>query len=182
MKQVEFNKLDELTQKLPKNVLPKRDLWSKIVPRLHPVTGTWWQSRVWLAAAGVFLVVTSSLMTMLFTGAGTGIQPRVAHEAGQVAFIPARLTGSAGLGEKYRADRIVLVAEFERSLATLSPETRNSVLANLQEIQRTLAEINGLLEHDPNNTLLHQMMVTSYTSEMQLLADVNRLSNLRREI
>ena len=60
-------------------------------------------------------------------------------------------------------------------MEALTPETREVVQRNLDQIRRAMDEINKELEADPNNVLLQRLLMNTYQNEMAVLMNVNRM-------
>ena len=77
-------RLDEVLDLLPRDIEPPRDLWPAIEARLEPRADAGAPRRwAWLAAAGVLLVIGSSLITASL----------LRREAAVTAQVPDRATG-----------------------------------------------------------------------------------------
>jgi hypothetical protein len=187
----DFNKtrrdpLDEALASLPKDVAPQGDLWPQIRAEIEktPIAAPSHASRVqanWFRlAAAVLLVVGTSFVTYYITR--ESMQPQVvqvtpeAVPAPQVIGQPASFSfGSQRLGAGYTNARAELDKRFQERLASLPPAARAKVQSNLADLRRAAAEISSTLAEHPSDPLLQDLLMSTYQSELQLLADVSEL-------
>ena len=187
----EFNKtgrdpLDEALASLPQDVAQQRDLWPQIraeiekTPIAAPTLANRAQSTWFRLAAGVVLVLGSSFVTYYITR--ESMQAQVAQvtpeavPAPQVIGQPASFSfGSQRLGAGYTNARAELDKRFQERLASLPPAARAKVESNLADLRRAAAEISGTLAENPSDPLLQDLLMSTYQSELQLLADVSEL-------
>ncbi len=174
--------LDEVLSKLPKTVEPERDLWTSIQGQLEAdrqqqaprrVTARWYQ-----LAAGVLLVLASSLTTFFIMREAPENAPTVAStDSPQTEFaaMPASFAGYK-LGEDYSKARAQLDLAFEQRLALLPPAAREKVEHNLADIRAAAREISSTLAEHPTDPLLHELLMSTYQSELQVLADVTLMT------
>ncbi len=186
--------LMEAASRLPTDIRPQRDLWPDIEARLGTPAEARPERRWRLAgaiAAAVGLVTVSSLVTLWVTDRSEPVA--VSRIQGPVAMTrPARsIPGDARfgpdylLGPKYERARQALSEDLDSQLEALSPETRDVVEKNLEQIRQALAEINGALADDPGNVLLQQLLMAAYQDELTVLMEVNRMARslpTRKEI
>ena len=171
-----MNDEDSLMQRarrLPGEIPPRRDLWSDIEARLRapePATaaGAGWRWFGLAAAASVIMAVAA--LTVLHTDRQPTL-PAPAPVAVSTDF-PAPFGPAYSLGPQYQVARAGLAQDLNSRLAALPPETRASVLRNLEAIRAAVAEINAALADDPGNVLLQQLLLTTYQDELAVLADV----------
>ena len=71
--------------------------------------------------------------------------------------------------------RAELDKRFQERLATLPPATRAKLESNLADLRRAAAEISKTLAENPSDPLLQDLLMSTYQSELQLLADVSEL-------
>jgi hypothetical protein len=169
-------RLEETLDLLPRGIEPPRDLWPGIAARLEPRRARATRRWPWLAAAGVLLVVGSSLITASLLRREPAViaqapvaRPAVAH----AAFGPGQtLDPSYDLIRQQLADS--LAARIDR----LPPAARAKLEANLAELHRATAEINAALELSPGDPLLEELLINSYQDELAVLASVNQLTGL----
>ena len=69
-------------------------------------------------------------------------------------------------------------------LEQLPPATRLDVTTNLQTIRSAIADINAALASEPDNALLQQLLLSSYSQELALMRRVNDIGGpmLREDI
>lgn len=187
----EFNKtgrdpLDEALASLPEDVAAERDLWPQIraeiekTPIAAPTLANRAQSTWFRLAAGVVLVLGSSFVTYYITRESMQTQVvQVTPEAvpaPQVIGQPASFSfGSQRLGAGYTNARAELDKRFQERLASLPPAARAKVESNLADLRRAAAEISSTLAENPSDPLLQDLLMSTYQSELQLLADVSEL-------
>ena len=178
--------LDEAAT-LPEEIAPPRDLWREIAPRLQaraevppartdevrtigrrPVRPV---PRWMLAAASVALVVTTSLVTLRFSGSGVEETPPAM--AAQQA-LPPQGTPTAF------ASLVPAEQEFEKAIgdlqevlrtrrAELAPQTVATLEANLQVIDQAIRESREALAADPNSPELARMLSGAYDAKLDAL-------------
>jgi hypothetical protein len=177
--------LDQRLESLPRELPPARDLWPDIAARIGDLKprrrGAMPASRggfriAWrpfAAAAAVALVAVLGIH--VYFGDGELRQ----DSSQQVALAPEALStfgpGHA-LGSGYQAARAGLADDLELRLEALPPETRATVLENLETIRRAVAEINAALGDDPSNILLQHQLLAAYQDELAVLAHLNRVT------
>jgi hypothetical protein len=187
----EFNKarrdpLDEALASLPQDVAPDRGLWPQIrteiekTPIAAPTPASRVQSNWFRLAAAVLLVLGTSFVTYYVTR--QSMQAPVAQvtpeavPAPQVIGQPASFSfGSQRLGAGYANARAELDKRFQARLASLPPAARVKVESNLADLRRAAAEISRTLAENPSDPLLQDLLISTYQSELQLLADVSEL-------
>ena len=175
--------LDEVLSKLPKSVPTERDLWPRIQAQIEAerpgkearrgLTPRWYQ-----LAAGVLLVLASSVTTFVIMRDAKERAPAVATTElprPEITAMPASFAGYR-LGEDYTKARAQLDLEFEQRLALLPPEARAKVERNLADIRAAAREIADTLAEHPTDPLLHELLMSTYQSELQLLAHVTQMA------
>ncbi len=83
--------------------------------------------------------------------------------------------GPERLGASYMSARAELDKRFQERIASLPPATRTKVENNLADLRRAAAEISATLAENPSDPLLQDLLMSTYQSELQLLADVSEL-------
>lgn len=176
--------LDAALASLPEDVRPERDLWPQIRAEIEktpivapapvsPVQPTWFR-----LAATVLLVVTTSFVTYYVTR--QSLQDPIA----KVEPVPAPMTqaqpasysfGSEHLGAGYLNAREALDKRFKESLASWPAADRAKVEKNLADLRRAADEISETLKQHPSDPLLQDLLMSTYQSELQLLANVSEL-------
>lgn len=176
--------LDEALASLPENVAPERDLWPQIRSEIEqtpiaaparPVQSNWFR-----LAAAVLLVLATSFVTYYVTR--QSMQPQIARTAPEAAAAP-QLTGQPAsftfgrerLGAGYMNARAELDKRFQASLAALPPADRAKVEKNLADLRHAADEISATLAQHPSDPLLQDLLMSTYQSELQLLANVSEL-------
>jgi hypothetical protein len=176
--------LDEALASLPESVAPERDLWPQIRAEIEkfPIAAParLVQSNWFRLAATVLLVLATSFVTYYVTRQSLQ-QPiaRTAPEAGpapQLNGQPASFTfGRERLGAGYMNARAELDKRFQERLATLPPADRAKVEKNLADLRHAADEISATLAQHPSDPLLQDLLMSTYQSELQLLANVSEL-------
>jgi hypothetical protein len=187
----DFNKtrrdpLDEALASLPKDVAAEHELWPQIraeiekTPILAPKTVSPFQASWFRLAAAVLLVVGTSFVTYYVTR--ESMQPQLVQTAPetlpapQVISQPASFSfGSQRLGAGYTNARAELDKRFQERLASLPPAARAKVESNLADLRRAASEISKTLAENPSDPLLQDLLMSTYESELKLLADVSEL-------
>jgi chaperonin cofactor prefoldin len=175
---------------LPQSIEPQRDLWPDIESRLdapktarrRPGLQMGWTLAL---AAGVGCMALGALLTIgLMKRADTtapltaqATNPAATPVAGAPQVRQASLGGYAMLGPEYEQARATLMIGLAERLDRLPPVERQKVERNLNEIRRALGEINAALQLAPNDTLLRELLLNTYHSELTLLANVNQIAD-----
>lgn len=181
--------LDAALSALARDVQPERDLWpgiqaeiakTPIVSDTAPVavrpSSRWFQ-----LAAGVLLVVATSFIT--YTVTRQSMQDGAAQVAQQPLPAPAVTAqpasfnfGSEVLGAGYVNARAYLDKAFQQRVASLPPAARAKIERNLADLRHAAAEISATLQEHPSDPLLQELLMSTYQSELRLLADVNDMA------
>ena len=77
----------------------------------------------------------------------------------------------------YEAAANALLEALQQRRSGLQPEALAAVEANLQVIDRALAEVRQALVHDPANRELSRMLVSTHRKKVEVLSRVVKLSN-----
>lgn len=166
------DKLDRAARQLATEISPERDLWPEIATAISTPKRSRWTPMLAQAAAVVLLVGASSLVTYVAVkddGPTVTIQPELVFE--QAAF-----GGNHNLGPGFQDARNGLRAELDAELSRLSPEARADIQANLELIHTAILDINAVLEEEPGNIHLQQMLLQAYREELTLLRRVGDLT------
>ena len=166
----EFRQLDKMVRELPREISPGRDLWSEIEGRLDSAHGAgvnaryWWNSPIVSAAS---LVVAASALTFALTRPG----------AVEQISLPQAATQSMGamLDPGFLANRKRLESKLEGRLSELSPDMQGLVRQNLASIRGSLNEISMALAADPDNADLHDLLLSTYEQELQVMTEINTM-------
>jgi len=180
--------LRELSMDIP----PPRDLWPNISAEIskgaQPAGGIGkggsraMPSRMqWLALVAMVatLAVGMWLGRTFFPVSGTSVQtPQVASTN-----VPNNVINAAYLQDpRYRKQHAELVRTLEEKMKSLPPDTQKKVVASLDTIRKSIADIQAALGKDPGNALLQELLVNSYQDEMRVLTAVHEAGDTGREI
>jgi hypothetical protein len=170
-------RLEHMLAALPQDIEPQRDLWPDIAAQIEAGRGSGTRRWMWQLAAGLVLVVCSSLLTagLLQRREPTASQPPV-----QTVQEPATVRVGFGPGQtldaEYVAARQQLADLLAQRIDTLPASARSKLESNLAEMRRAAAEINAALELQPGDPLLEELLLTTYQAELGVLANVNQLA------
>lgn len=177
---------------LPEAILPERDLWAEIAPRLGPQAPAetaaperspargprplpWWM----LAAASVALVVSTSLATLRFApGSEGGLATLPTEQAPPQAAAAAPVTALAAFRpaeREYEQAIDELVAVLDARRGALAPETVQVVESNLEVIDRAIEESRAALAADPASRELTRMLAEAYDAKLGVLRQAVQL-------
>jgi hypothetical protein len=160
-------KLDQLLSSLPRDVTPTRDLWPAIEAQLPTQVAKKPHRSFGLVAqlaAGFVLIAVSALTTYFLTHSAT--------DGGQ---IPIAADDGNAIAQEYIAARIALDRQFAERIAQLPATTRAQLEVSLAELRRAENEILANLNANPSDTLLQELLLSTYQTESQLLADMTEL-------
>jgi hypothetical protein len=189
---IEDTKLAALTartRQLPREIDPPADAWPAIEAQIEKLSGdgvrgipqrriSVWQRPAFLAAAAVFLVAASSVITALTLG-----RFQTTHK--QIAVVPA--TGPAPVKTRHSGSTPSNLAEFaavetdyinsanqlssllETEKTALSPETVAKLRKSLEIIDGAIIEARRALAADPADRALIEMLNTTYNQKLDLL-------------
>jgi len=180
---------DELTglaAKLPDGVSPGRDLWPEIAEAIAPPAKhdvTLWNSGWAQAAAIVLLVAGSSSVTYFAVKDDGRAAPEIIHSGNVFEAVSGDFGQQYTLGNEYLDARSQLAGGLELKLSSLSPETRQAVVKNLNSIRVAIQDLNKALEVEPDNVLLQELLLSTYHDEMSLMRKVDGIANsaMRRD-
>ena len=183
--------LDSRLAALPHEIPPQRNLWPDIAARIAAVSAApradrelaaWWQSGWTQLAAACVLVAVTAVVTyqLVREPEGTAMPPQVAALDWPVITTlpatPASFGSGAVLSPEYVEARALLARTFEARLADLPPATRSKIERNLAEIRRASAELAAALDEHPANSLLQDLLVSTYQEELALFSQVNQVT------
>ncbi len=187
-------------RRLPQAIDPPRDLWADIDAgiRAHPAPGSHTDgisaerggSIRWpyALAAGVGCMALGALLafgvlrlnapsqTAAATGATAPDATAPDAMAPELRYSEANFGGYQALGPEYETARAQLAIGLAERIDRLPPEAQLKIERNLAEIRRALREINVAMALEPDNTLLQQLLLSTYQSELTLLANVNKMA------
>ena len=172
--QDEDRDLRAMLSRLPTSIEPTRDLWAGIETGLQRESG----ERVadvaprkgvtvsgsWALAASVASLAVGVMVTLSIHRAAPPppVAAAPAAAAAEFTFVPA---STAAMATKLRAATVA-------QLANLPPATREKVQKDLELIRLSVSDIQHALANDPGNTLLQDLLVTTYQNELNTLANV----------
>jgi anti-sigma factor RsiW len=181
--------LDEAAA-LPDEIVPQRDLWTDIAPRLQSraalveepadqltevrVIGPrparplpWWM----LAAASVALVITTSFATLRLSERGEAGPTTIATQTAQQPAAarggtPTALAAFQPAEQEYEKAITDLETVLQSKRDRMAPETAATLEANLRIIDQAIAESRAALAADPNSAELTRMLSDVYKTKL----------------
>lgn len=169
---------------LPRSVSPQRDLWPDVERRIAR-PGGWagffgWGPSLGLAAAATVLAAVAALLWQTQTPAAVQTvempAPGPAFEAAAAQGAPVSDPVLAQAEREYEAAANTLLGALQQRQSALTPEDLARIQANLQVIDRALAEVRLALARDPGNPELNRMLVATHRKKVDVLRRVVRLS------
>jgi len=151
--------LDGLIEKLPRDLLPARNLWPGIADRL--VSAPRRAPPMALAAA---IVMAGVCLASLFTWAvlqGRNVPPLLQTVAARSSFEEPN-------DAKYVLARDMMETTFRERLALLEPATRAQIEASLALIRKAHEDIRKALAADPESAVLEQLWESTWHDEFDL--------------
>ncbi len=168
---------------LPRSVAPPRDLWPGIARRVERERSWRWASGGWspavLAAAATVLI---GLAAVFWSGqpparVRTVEIPTPTPEARLAAGTAAVSDPVLAAAERdYEAAANALLEALHQHRAHLQPEDLAAVRANLDVIDRALAEVRQALVRSPESRELSRMLVSTHRKKVEVLSRVVKLS------
>jgi hypothetical protein len=157
--------LDEQLADLPRDVVPRRNLWPGIAGRLgrRPRRA---RPLVFAAAAGIVGACVASALTWAV------LHGRPGSPATQVTMRTPTFDEPRNV--RYVAARDSLEASFREQLALLDPATRAQIEASLAVIRRAHEDIRKALADDPASPVLEQLWQSTWHDELDLYEHVVR--------
>lgn len=181
---------------LPASIDPEGDLWPAIQTRLAPVSlvsltgvarraaspaaaSSWWptlEPLQWatLAAAAMFLVVTSSAMTAWILAAPDPLDAP-ADGAGGAVLSAVASTAIPAIEAEYAVQIEGLLWALYENRDRLDPDTVSTIETNLRAIDRAIGRAREALKDDPENRGLARMLNSSYRHKLRLLQRTTRI-------
>ena len=179
------------TAALPRSIEPPPGAWSRIKATIERdsknassgrdgvafdhgySTGriAFWQRPRVLAAAAVLIAVLSSGGTILYLGqqgSGDSRAARIAAGGGSGA-TAANLAAFTVEENSYLRTASILSDLLEQQQGALAPETVAQLKASLRTIDEAILEARNALARDPANTVLVEMLSSSYRQKLDLL-------------
>jgi len=174
------DRLDELTAALPREVAPPPDLWTDIRAELAPRSARTiqWNTRWRLAAAGLLVAASSSILTLFAVRAREHAPSNVAAMAKDTAPVTEpRLPDHLVVAERGYARSIdALWRTLDERRDSLAPSTVATVERSLRIADSAIAEARSALEHDPSNRVLAELLVSNYERKIDLLRRATELA------
>jgi anti-sigma factor RsiW len=147
------------TSRLPKSMLPARDLWGGIEARLGaPAAAPAGGPPLRLRVHPLVMRIAAALGLVLL---GAAIATAWHHQSAP--------TGFAAEQARYNAASAALAERLAHEPSTLSPATRAVVQRNLSILDAAIHEAESALAADPGNSALEQMLVARYEQRLALL-------------
>jgi anti-sigma factor RsiW len=169
---------------LPRSLTPSRDLWPGIARRVARERSWSWAASGWspwalAAAATVVVGLGAALWNGPLPSRVRTVQIPVPSPVMTLAAGTAVVSDPilAAAERDYEAAANALLEALQRRRAGLQPEALAAVEANLQVIDRALAEVRQALVHDPANRELSRMLVSTHRKKLEVLSRVVKLSN-----
>jgi anti-sigma factor RsiW len=167
---------------LPRSITPPRDLWPDIARRIGRERAWSWGAggfQPWALAAAATVLV--GLVAVLWSGrapsaARTVEIPAATPEARRAALPAVSDPVLAAAERDYEAAANALLEALQKRQGEIQPETLVAVRANLEVIDRALAEVREALVRNPSNPELNRMLVATHRKKVDVLRRVVRLS------
>lgn len=153
--------------RLPKSILPRRDLWPEIQARIEGrVVGIHegkfrWRSGPMLGQAIGFAAMIAVIAGLIFfpgldnaTLSDPPSQPPAQVSAAEQEFLDAKAA---------------LLAELEASRDALSPEAIATVEESLEIMEEAVLDVHVALADEPDNPQLERMLIATYKSQVEML-------------
>jgi predicted anti-sigma-YlaC factor YlaD len=168
---------------LPRSLSPPRDLWPGIARRVARERSWSWAAGGWspLALAAAATVVVG-LGAVLWNGPSPSRvrTVRIPAPSPETTFVAGTAVVSdpvlAAAERDYEAAATALLEALQQRRARLQPEALAAVQANLEVIDRALAEVRQALVQDPANPELSRMLVSTHRKKVEVLSRVVKLS------
>ena len=173
------DRLNELTAALPREIAPPPDLWPAIRGELAPRTRRTihWDTRWRLAAAGLLVAASSSILTMFAMRAREHAPATVAVSPRDTAPLTQRLPAHLAVAERgYERSVDALWRTLDERRDSLAPSTVATVERSLRIADSAIAEARSALEQDPSNRVLAELFVSNYERKIDLLRRATELA------
>jgi predicted anti-sigma-YlaC factor YlaD len=168
---------------LPHSLAPPRDLWPGIARRVA-------RERSWSRAAARWSPVALAAAATVVVGLGAVLWSGPSPSRVRTVQIPAPspettlVAGTvlvsdpvlAAAERDYEAAANALLEALQQRRARLQPEALAAVQANLEVIDRALAQVRQALVQDPANPELSRMLVSTHRKKVEVLSRVVKLS------
>ena len=156
--------LDEMLEKLPRDIAVPRNLWPEIERKIKRTPRSF--AAVAFAASIAVCMLGAVTWAVLHSKAKGVMEPRDAISQLRSFDEPS--------DPGYLAARGELEKSFTERLATLEPNTRAKVEANLAIIRRAHEEIRRALDDQPANPVLQHLLDSTLHAEFDLYDNVVR--------
>ena len=156
--------LDEMLEKMPRNVAPPRALWPGIV---REIARTPRRSKRFAIAASVAVACLAGALVWVVLHAPSTPTPGSTAQSASESFNEPR-------DPAYVAARADLERSFHERLATLDPRTRATIESNLALIRRAHEDIRRALADQPANPVLEHLFESTWHDEFDLYDSVVR--------
>ena len=169
------------TLRLPREIAPPPDVWTSIRARLAPRSSRSirWSSGWRLAAAGLLVAASSSMLTMLAIRTNdrarerTAVVPVAPAPARPADGLPAHL---ASAEQGYARSVETLRRTLDERRDSLAPSTVATVERSLRIADSAIAEARDALARDPANGVLAALFVSNYERKIDLLRRATELA------
>jgi anti-sigma factor RsiW len=169
---------------LPRSLTPPRDLWPQIAERIERGSRWSWLLGSWqpaaVAAAAALAILAASLPWLRTPAAPTTIRavsmPSPTAELRPVAGAAIADPALAAAVDNYETAARELLDALEQRRGLLPADDLARVEANIQVIDRALAEVREALAKDPESPELNRMLVATHKKKVDVLRRVVRLS------
>jgi hypothetical protein len=179
------DKLDELTAALPREIAPPPELWDAIRGELASRSTNAWRWDRWrLAAAGLLIAASSSLLTVVTLRARENARrtdvataPMVAGSSVGTTTVEGRLPARlASAEEGYLRSALALRRTLDERRDSLAPSTVATVERSLRIADSAIAEARAALERDPSNAVLAALFTSNYERKIDVLRRATELA------
>jgi anti-sigma factor RsiW len=168
-----------MAREAPRGVAPPDDWWPAIRGAIDERQAislgsapSWpsqpWWTRPWaLAAAAMLLIAASATVTALVMRQGPRVPIAGVVNSGSPA--PSVSPRLATMTANYESLTGQLLIDFDRRRAALPPEAVAQVEQNLRVIDMAISEIVTVLQAEPDNDVLLELLDTSYRQKVAVL-------------
>lgn len=173
------DRLDELTATLPREIAPPPELWPAIRAELAPRSARTiqWTARWRLAAAGLLVAASSSIVTLVAVRAKEGARETDVAATDSTPVNATRLPAHLLVAERGYARSIdALWRTLDERRDSLAPSTVATVERSLRIADSAIAEARTALERDPANRVLAELLVSNYERKIDLLRRATELA------
>ena len=164
---------------LPKELLPRRDLWPGIAARIAVQPPRQPRITLWPLGLAAAIALFGFAAWIGRSAAPNTSAASVAARANAVSLPGAlRFAASYALDQKSSDERQQRLHALAGQLGALPDATRLKVSASLQAIEKSMIDIQAALGRDPGNLLLQELLVSSYQDEMRVLGAVDEAKSM----